>query len=274
MNVPQSLDLSPVSEVPLTDSPLVAVVAQVRFPTILTIRQANDAQVAALQARLRGIYPYLNEHHAYHFDVVEPSEPRVARAVVWRFSDRKQDPNWRISLGDDFVALEARNYTSRKDFLERLGVVLDAVCDVIEPASATRLGIRYVDRLTGNAVDRIDDLLIPEVLGVARRCDDHPNAIERSIVNLMTHAQLRGPRDAVVAVRWGVLPPSATHDPDMLPPVAETSWILDMDMFTTAPCDFSASGLSATAASFAEYLYSLFRQVVTDDFLEHYGGQL
>lgn len=274
MTHPESLNIAPVSEVPLPDTPLLAVVAQVRFPTILAIRQADDAQVASFQAKIRDIYPYLNEHHSYQVNVAGANEPQISRAVVWRFSDLKKNPHWRISLGDDFIALETRKYTSRQDFLERLGFVLTAVGDVLAPASATRLGIRYIDRLTGKAVTDIDDFLISDVVGVARHHGNQANVIAPSIMNLMTHAQLRGPGSNVVAARWGILPPNETYDPDLLPPIDETSWILDMDMFTTASCNFCATDLLTTATGFAENLYKLFRHVVTDDFLKHYGGDV
>lgn len=270
----ESLNIAPVSEVPLPDTPLLAVVAQVRFPTILAIRQADDAQVASFQTKIRDAYPYLNQHHSYQIDAAGVKEPQILRTVVWRFSDLKTNPHWRISLGDHFVALETRKYTSRQDFLERLGFVLTAVGDVLAPASATRLGIRYIDRLTGKTVDDIDNFLIPDIVGVARRHGNQANVIAPSIMNLMTHAQLQGPGSNVVAARWGILPPNETYDPDLISPTDETSWILDMDMFTTMPCNFFARDLLRTATEFAEDLYKLFRHVVTDDFLKHYGGKV
>ena len=73
--------------------------------------------------------------------------------------------------------------------------------------------------------------------------------------------------------RWGKLPPNTTHDPNSLDPVAEPSWVLDLDMFTSEPQPFASAELLQTATDFAECLYWLFRQMVTNEFLRFYGGE-
>ena len=49
--------------------------------------------------------------------------------------------------------------------------------------------------------------------------------------------------------------------------MAKPSWVLDLDMFTTESLPFTSEGLLTTATSFAEYLYWLFREMVTEEFL-------
>ena len=44
-------------------------------------------------------------------------------------------------------------------------------------------------------------------------------------------------------------------------------------MFTTESLPFASEGLLATAASFAECLHWLFREMVAEEFLTFYGGE-
>ena len=270
MTATQPLRPTPVDEVHLPRTPLAAVVARVQFPRILAIGQAE--KVAMFQEALRDTYPLLNQEHVHQVSVAESTLSAVSHASVWRLADRQEHRHWRVSLGEGFVALDTGRYTSRDDFLARLAVVLDTVEDVFRPANATRLGVRYIDQMTGDAVEQVDELLAQKIIGVASQSSDQPQGLARSIVHLLTEVQFRGPGDNVVLARWGKMPQNTTHDPEMLPPIPQSSWILDMDMSTSRPCEFAASKLTSTARDFAECLYWLFRRIVTDDFLAYYGA--
>lgn len=272
MTEAQPLRPTSVGEVHLPQTPLASVIAQVRFPRLLSIGQADTA--AAFQEVLRQAYLHLVQEHVHHVTVGEGASPGVSHASIWRLADQPEHPDWRVSLDQGFVALDTRRYVSRDDFLERLALVLHAVEDAFGPASATRLGVRYIDRMTGNAVRRADELLAQKVLGVASQSSDQPDGLAGAIVHLMTQAQFRAPNGNLVHARWGKMPPNATHDQDVLDPVEETSWILDMDMYTSSPSEFATAELVGTARSFAECLYWLFREIVTDDFLVYYGAKL
>lgn len=276
MTDPQPLCPQHVPEVPLPSAPLAAVVAQVRFPPILAIGQPDAlGAMARFQECLRSTYPHLAEHHTHHIDMTETSHADVRRSLVWRLSDNgDQSPIWRVSLAQDFVALETREYNSRTDFLARLKTVIDAVATCFHPVNATRLGLRYVDRLSGTAETKISDMVRPEVLGIIAGTKNTLRHLQSSLVHTMMHAHFLAPDDDMVLARWGILPPNTTHDPNLIDPIGIKSWILDMDMSTTREHPFVASTLVNTATSFAKCLYWLFREMVTDEFLRHHGGKL
>ena len=142
-----------------------------------------------------------------------------------------------------------------------------------KPASASRLGLRYIDRLTDEAVNRVGDRIHPEVLGLVRPPESPHPALRESLIHLMTEAQFLAQDGARIQGRWGQLPKNATYDPHALEPVAKPSWILDLDMFTTESLPFASEHLLTTAMGFAECLYWLFRQMVTEEFLKFYGGE-
>lgn len=268
---PRPLSPAPTAEVPLPQAPLVRVIAQARFPPILTIRDPD--KVAVFQEALRDTYPNLSQDQVHSIELGGGQTPNVSQGLVWRLADRERGPHWRVSLGVDFVALETSSYDNRDDFLDRLQAVLSAVEEAFKPASANRLGLRYIDRLTDEAVDRIAELVHPDVLGIIRRQGNPHPALGESVIHLMTEAQFLAHDGARVQGRWGQLPANATYDPDALEPVGNRSWVLDLDMFTTESQPFTSEKLLTTATGFAKCLYWLFRQMVTEEFLRFYGGR-
>ena len=271
MKEPRPLHPTLVREVPLPVTPLARVIAQARFPIILSVR--NPDKVAAFQEDLREIYPHLSEEQVHSIGLTASQMPNVRQGLIWRLADSEQSPRWRVSLGEDFVSVETSDYDGRQDFLDRLRAVLAAVENAFKPAGAQRLGLRYIDRLTGEAAGRVTDLIRPEVLGIMGPTDPQSLDLRDSIVLMMTEARFHGPDGSPIQGRWGTLPPNTTYDPDVLEPVAGTSWVLDLDMATPGPCSFSPDDLLTTAKSFSESLYWLFRQMVTDEFLRFHGGE-
>ena len=271
MKEPQPLSPTPTTEVPLPRAPLVRVIAQARFPPILAIRDPD--RVAVFQEVLRETYPHLTRDQAHRVELTPGEPPDIHQELIWRLADRARDACWQVSLGVDFVSIDTSDYGSRSDFLDRLRAVVTAVESVFRPAEAQRLGVRYVDRLIDEAVDRVNELFQPEILGIMRPLEDVPSALGDSVVHLMNDVQFLARNGSRVQGRWGKLPPNATHDPNSIAPVSGPSWVLDLDMFTSEPQPFASEELLRTATEFAECLYWLFRRMVTKEFLRFYGGE-
>ncbi|MCY4477781.1 MAG: TIGR04255 family protein [Gammaproteobacteria bacterium] len=258
------------AEVPLPDAPLTRVIAQVRFPPILSIHKADS--VADFQEALRSEYPHLHRNDVRNIEIVPGQEPNISEAVIWRLADRSKPANWRVSLGMDFVAVETSNYGSRNDFLARLGTVLACAETCFGPAEAQRLGLRYIDRLEGEAVERIGELVQPSVLGILQPEGGPPDALRDATAHMMTQAQFVA-AEGTIQGRWGNLPPNATYDPDALEPIGEPSWVLDLDMFSLQALPFKSDELVGMTEAFAKRTYSVFRLMVTEEFLRFYGGR-
>lgn len=253
---------APPAEVPLTDAPLVRVIAQLRFPEVLSIEQREF--VAPFQEAIRSRYPVLRQEQAQGILVGPGGIATAKQQVAWRFSD--QEGRWRVSLAPNFIALETTKYTNRKEFFERLRGVTEALGEHVEPAQIDRIGIRYIDRITGDAVEEISRLVRAEVRGIVGTSSaSHVlHALSESLFDL---------GDARVLARWGCLPPGATFDPSAFEPVSEKSWILDLDMFSAQPTPFDVDDVVAASRQFAERIYTIFRWAVTNDFLVRYGGK-
>ncbi len=267
-----ALNLNPKLEVPLSRSPLVRVIAQIRFPVILAIR--NPDRVAEFQEDIRRDYPYLVPEQFHRFEISGYDPPNVGSSMIWRMTDCEKRSTWRVSLGVDFLALETSSYVSRTDFLTRLSKVTVSLQQAFDPASVGRFGLRYVDRLTGDALSRIDQLIHSSVLGITASAGKSENNLGNSVVHIITEAQFLALENACILGRWGHVAENTTYDPNVIEPYHRPCWILDLDMHSTQSQPFESNELLATAAKYAEYLYSLFREMVTENFLRFYGGKL
>lgn len=250
------------TEVPLRDAPLVRVIAQLRFPAILAIEQRDF--VAPFQEVIRRRYSVLRQEQTQEI-VLGPGGVATAKPqVAWRFSDA--EGHWRVSLTPEFLALETTKYKSRADFVDRLKSLAEALEKHVEPSQLDRLGVRYIDRITGDAVDDIAKLVRDEVRGITG------TIAATHAVHALSESMFELP-DARVLARWGRLPPGATVDPAAIEPVEEKSWILDLDMFSAAQMPFTVERVVAEVERYAERIYTIFRWAVTDDFLLRYGGK-
>lgn len=255
----------PPPEVPLGDAPLVRVIAQVRFPQILSVEKGDF--VAPFQEALRGKYPLFQENQARGVRVDPSGFATFVPQVAWRLSSA--DGNWRVSLTPDFLAFETAKYTSRADYFARFGAVVHALAQHIEPTHVTQLGVRYIDRITGDALGDIDRLVREEVRGIkGKAVGTHASlVVSQSLFELPN-------TNTKVSARWGHLPPNATTDPAALEPIAEPSFILDLDMIGAELRPFAVDAILTEAEQYSRRIYTIFRWVVTDAFLRRYGGEV
>lgn len=255
----------PPKEVPLKPAPLVRVIAQVRFPPILSI--AERSFVGHFQEAIREKYPILQPEQTQGLIFGPQGLIQTEPQVIWRFADA--DGNWRVSLASDFISLETVAYSSRSDFLERLENVLLAVDKHIKPQIVERFGLRYINRLVSQEMKDISKLVRPEIAGIlaTELGENVHQTINESLFNLPEG------QEQIIA-RWGLLPANATIDPAAVEPVTEPSWVLDLDMSLSTQRPFSVEGLVSEGQRFAERIYTVFRWVVNDDFLQQFGGEL
>ncbi len=255
-----------VEEVPLRNSPLVGVIAQVRFPAVMSI-QPDSSFVAPFQEALRKDYPVLRQERQLQV-LIGPSgaSPHDA-GVILRFE--QQDPDaWQVTLAPTFVSLSAKRYTRRSDLLSRLTVVLHALDSWLDPKVCDRVGVRYIDRVTGEHLAQLAKLVRPEVLGIK----GVPTGGAVEVVHTLADALFRLDDASELRSRWGLLPTGATYDPG-IEPAGEQSWVLDLDHYTAQPGDFDLAAISERVSTFCDRIYRFFRWSVTDDFLKAYGAE-
>lgn len=261
----KTFKLPDVDEVPLTNAPLVSVLAQVMFGSLLSIK--NEEGVSRFQETIREKYPVLKteKNKTSTIDIVANSVVSTSEQTIWRFSDT--DDVWRVSLSSEFVALETKKYSSREEFTNRLSEVLAAVTKQFNPGIMTRIGVRYVDRLEGDALNKISSLVNPTLVGLL-------NSELNGIVDVSISEALFKFDSKNIFARWGLLPPGATIDPNILKPIKDRSWILDIDASTSDSKTWNEDFLLQEIGSLTDLSYKFFRWSVNKEFLRHFGGKV
>ncbi len=254
----------PPLEVPLDNAPLVRVIAQVRFPPILSIEQ--QAFVGSFQEAIRAEYPTLEPVKTQSL-VLNTDGASVTPTLQTTWCFWNADRTWRISLASNSVSIETTKYTSRTDFLARLKDLLVKLHSNFHLSQIDRVGLRYIDRVAGQNLEDISLLIRPEMAGII-------GSDLQKYVHQVLHESLFLLPEAQISARWGVMPANATFDPYAIEPIPERSWILDLDISAATTQLFSVEALMQQAQNFTERIYTFFRWAVTDEFLRRYGGEL
>ena len=257
---------SPVTEVPLSKAPLVHVIAQVRFPQVLSID--DPSFVAGFQERIRDQYPILRQERQIGMEIGPAGVRPQDAGMLWRFETRNPD-DWQVTLSQTFVSLSTRRYTNRADFLNRFANVLEALAQWLSPSICDRVGVRYIDRLTEPHLTRLPELIQPPALGILGPQVTLTNV---AVAHALSDTVFRLPDASELRTRWGLLPAGATYDSG-LEPVTEPSWVLDLDHSTAGATDFAPAAITKQLELFCERIYTFFRAAVTDQFLHEFGAQ-
>lgn len=134
-------------EIQLAHPPLEEVVCQVRIPLILRISREEPID---FQEQIRQRFPQLQWEDGVQVQFPVPGNPNVPSAEfkprLFRFIN--SDEHTAVSLTVNFFALSTHHYTHWQDFAADLQLTYDAVQNVYQPAYATRIGLRYINRLT------------------------------------------------------------------------------------------------------------------------------
>ncbi len=259
----------PLDEILLSDPPLIAVVAQLRFPPVASI--AREEFIGPFQEALRSDYPVLRPEREVSL-ILTPSGIGAGgdSGHVWRFRDKAD--TWRVSLAPSFVALDTTAYLDRPGFIGRLRTVLEALATSIGPATFDRFGLRYADRVELGAPEgpgALNVLVRPEVRGVCTTL----LGPDGELVHSVSDSEFRL-TDAVLHGRWGLVPANAQLDPLHGDAVTSPSWLLDLDMYTEGPTDFDVENVVVLADTFADRIYRFFRWAVEPELLRRCGGAI
>ncbi len=253
----------------LSQSPLSLVVAQIRFPPVLSI-QTDEKSLASFQDRLRDRYPYLSIGQQIGINIgPQGVEQQTASGKIYQFAD--VDREWIVSLTVDSVALEARRYTDYDDFSERLMRLMAAVKDVYRIEVRQRLGLRYINEIRHPNASAISDwvpLIRRELLGLASNSD-----MASSISSSMQELSL-SLRDGGLTIRHGHFPEGTTVAP--LPGDAPKDqgafYLLDLDAFDEQGRDLDNHTLDELFRSYNHTMFQIFRWLVQDELYDYLKG--
>lgn len=152
-------------------SPLVEVICQLRFPTILSIGAKEPAE---FQDAIRADYPRYaarQEQPMPKLTGVGTPNPSVQpQPPITNYHFVSQDGKWKINLTNNFIALSTIGYRQWEDFAQRLDVILARFISIYQPAFFERIGLRYLNAVSRKALGLEellwDDLIQSPYLGI------------------------------------------------------------------------------------------------------------
>jgi uncharacterized protein (TIGR04255 family) len=249
------------------NNPLVEVICQLRFPTILKI--ASEAP-AEYQEKIRPGYPLYEKGGAPGQLPPEVSDllarvpiPMPPQSTIHKFltGDSKRF----IALADDFVAISERGYQRWEQFRDEIRRAQAALEEVYGPAFYSRIGLRYQDVIDkdklGLGDEPWDSLINRSLIGVLGDRD-----VRDSVRGTRSDARLQ-----VDEVPGGFL--TLRHGLVEQPAGANLVYHIDVDLFTEERSD--PKDVSGTLDRFNEIAGNLFRWAITPRLKDALGpGQL
>jgi uncharacterized protein (TIGR04255 family) len=167
------------------NSPLVSVVCQLRFPSILKI---NEQKPADFQECIRNKYPLYQVtveqppqlSVGIGVDKTEPSGPQIIQFdIIKNHKFSTLDNNWHINLTSMFLSLSTSKYERWEIFWKNLDDIFGTFNEIYRPAFFERVGLRYINafKRSNFNLNEADwsQLLKPFVLGFMSNSDINAN---------------------------------------------------------------------------------------------------
>lgn len=226
------------------------VICQLRFPEILAI--GANAPVA-FQEAVRAEFPQYSSRKEVPAGQFPPR--KVTPVINHQFVSA--DGLWRINLTQSFISLSCRRYTRWEDFAARLDKPLASFIQVYKPAYFERVGLRYLNFISRNALDLADtpfsQLISSCYLGPLGEEDVQETATTRCSVD--TEINLRGGCRVKIHAGPGMVKHNGRDD-------GEIKYIFDQDLYMpgSLPVNRSADALETLHSQ----AFSIFRGAITD----------
>lgn len=183
------MDLPNYERVIYQNNPLIEVVCQLRFPTILRIAHQQPVE---FQDNIRFDYPIFESSQ----NVQIPSEisnfiPQFSASLIneVNYSFKSEDLKWQLSLDKESITLITNNYERYEQFSSRFKKAIEVFEKIYKPAFYSRVGLRYRDLIVRsklNLQDKDWSELIPEHIA----SELHTPVIAPSIRLLLKNLQL------------------------------------------------------------------------------------
>ena len=257
----------------LRKSPLVYVVAQVRFSAVESIPK----YIPAIQDEFRKQFPRFTKGEVRNVRISPAAPPEIF--AVPRFEFQNKERTCGIVVQPESVAVHVSRYSSFDFFCSSLQYALDTVHSVVTLGLIDRIGLRYVDVVRPSEGEELGQYLHPGLLGL----NDADVGVRRSIrMSVFQGETEAGTLLFRLAQRndGGFLPPDVepsplSHEqPDVQP--GEIVTLLDFDHFrefTKEPLDFSTDIVLRHLGRLHDNTDLAFRAAVTEHALSAWGAE-
>lgn len=129
-------------------SPLVEVIFQLRFPTILNI---NTNQPSAFQDGIRERFPFFQEGNEQQNEMfISPNgQPLQMKSNTMKnYAFISANEMFKINLTSSFISVSTLKYTQWEDFKDIIEFIVPIFEEIYKPSFYIRAGLRYIDVIT------------------------------------------------------------------------------------------------------------------------------
>ncbi len=237
-------------------SPLIEVIFQLRFPTILKIG-ANAPE--DFQEEIREVYPYYEEAIESAGDIIfSNGRPTPISRQNKNYSFVSADENYKINLTPNFISLSTVNYTQWEDFRQQIKFAVEAFEKIYRPTFYSRVGLRYEDAITKSHLGLDDkkwsELIKPHVLGVMTEYR------EEGTQSFLSTAEFDNGDDTRIKTHFELVHVNGA---------SEISFLIDCDYFTLERTD--KNNMMEVADKLHAKSTSFIRNAITDELHEAMG---
>lgn len=221
----------------LLKSPLILVLAQVRFAPVLQIKE----YIPAIQEELRK-----QKYSDYQAEQIQQvtftgAEVKTEQTNRWVFASR--DRRDAVIIAPDFVVYETSNYDVFETFLAKLKPVLALIQDKINPDFAGQVGLRYVDLIRPDHGKPASEYVCESLRGLSKEQLKASSVLQQFIVEAQTpHGELTV--RSFDSLAENAIPPDLASAPVELAltvDAKEVCRVLDIDHINREKTDFAPS---------------------------------
>ena len=262
----------------LTKSPLALVLARVQFDAQITQLSGSDSSnianidVALLQAG----FPAANTQPDSTIQLTAAGPTTIETGTRRVYRDAKGGLH--VVVAPEFITLYASRagdtiaYDGHKAFLKKFEQVLTQLSPFIGDIPVKKVGFRYVDQLSGEDLNHVDELISPSCRGILPA--DAPEGAQ--LYASVTRAQFsfkdtEASHHEILQVQSGQIPSGQLVDPGVAP-LEEPSWALDIDASSFQTIGFVPADILEVVGALQERAKDFFATVaIKDKFMKHFS---
>jgi len=185
---------------------------------------------------------------------VEVEEKQMAKFMEWNFFGKNREK--RLCIGQKFMFVEFKIYTSFNDFGNHFSKVLNSLFDAFKDLQVERFGLRYINKIETNAEDannlfNWNEYLNDNLLSIFN-IPDKKTKIVRAFHNLEINYE-----DFILRFQYRM------YNPDYPASIKKKQFILDYDAYMTGILD--KEDILENLSVFHEEIEKLFEKSITDN---------
>ena len=250
-------------------APLRLVIGQIRFTIMPRFEQKSF--IAGFQEAVRSEYPRVSREPTVTYQLSPTGINPSLGETLWRFSSR--DNHWAVVVGESAITLEARGYTSMRDFLERFSFLLETANETLEVTDRLRLGLRYINEIRYPKAENLAEwsrLLNSEFVGF-----EASSLLDGRVDHTLQEIQVERP-DGVFSIRHGLLNGAVVVSLPQEQLASGRFYLIDLDYYDNIEHDLDIPAIVKQMQDYNDVIYRFFRWTLSKklyDYLEPIHAQ-